>query len=238
MSAPPAQPNQSLIDGLEVLQALATATAPVGSREMGRRLGLEPTRVNRLLKTLASLGLAEQTPDRRYASGPGMHVLSAAALFGSGLLRKATAPLESLRDLKLTIAMGVLWRRQVAYLVHVMPNRSIAEGIGRTAAYPAEQSSIGVALMARLPQEQALARFVDPPLPDDALRALKQDLAHARREGFALVHPKHGTPTLAVAIGERPVAAIALAGQFNDHDIPKLVERLREAARRISIDET
>ena len=63
---------------------------------MARQLGLEPTRVNRLLKTLAHLGMARQDPDRKYLPGPAMHVLSALSLFGSGLIRRAIGPLESL----------------------------------------------------------------------------------------------------------------------------------------------
>src|SRR3954470_11988766 len=95
----PAQPNQSLIDGLSVLQALAVSNEPVGGRALARQLGLEPTRVNRLLKTLAHLGMARQDPDRKYLPGPAMHVLSALSLFGSGLIRRGIAPLESLHPL-------------------------------------------------------------------------------------------------------------------------------------------
>jgi len=85
----PAQPNQSLIDGLACLQQLASEREPVGGRELARDLGLEPTRVHRLLRTLAHLGLAQQDAQRRYRPGPGIHVLAAQAMFGSGLLRRA-----------------------------------------------------------------------------------------------------------------------------------------------------
>ena len=122
----PAQPNRSLIDGLACLQALAGTSGAVGCRELGRRLGLETTRVNRLLKTLAALGLAAQGQDRKYRPGPGIHVLAAQALFGSGLLRRAIDPLEDLHRFGLTVALGVLWRDHVAYLYHAeagMPAR-------------------------------------------------------------------------------------------------------------------
>ena len=82
-----AQPNQSLIDGIAVLQALAVSPDPVGGRELARRLGFEPTRVNRLLKTLAYLNIARQTADRRYAPGPGMTVLAAQSLFASQFIQ-------------------------------------------------------------------------------------------------------------------------------------------------------
>src|SRR5687768_12021147 len=77
------QANQSIIDGISVLQALATSEEPVGSRELARRLGLENTRVNRLLKTLAAIGMAEQNVVRKYSPGPGMHVLAAQSLYAS-----------------------------------------------------------------------------------------------------------------------------------------------------------
>jgi len=82
----------------------------VGGRELARELGLEPTRVNRLLRTLAHLGLAQQDDRRKYRRGPGIHVLAAQAKFRSGLLRRAMPVLESLRRFEFTVALGVLWR--------------------------------------------------------------------------------------------------------------------------------
>lgn len=70
-----AQPNRSLIDGIATLQALASSPEPVGCREIARQLGLDPTKVNRLLKTLTYLGIARQTANRKYTAGSGMHVL-------------------------------------------------------------------------------------------------------------------------------------------------------------------
>jgi DNA-binding IclR family transcriptional regulator len=59
----PAQPNRSLFDGLLVLRLLTAAAEPGGTRQLARDLGLEPTRVNRLAKTLAALGFLSQTPN-------------------------------------------------------------------------------------------------------------------------------------------------------------------------------
>ena len=76
---------------------------------MARQLGANPTRVNRLLKTLAYLGIARQTANRKYTPGPGMHVLAAQSLFASGLIRRAMPVLEDLRRFGHTVAMGVLF---------------------------------------------------------------------------------------------------------------------------------
>ncbi|RRQ95553.1 transcriptional regulator, partial [Enterococcus faecalis] len=92
-----AQPNQSLIDGINTLQALASSPEPIGCRELARQLDSDPTKINRLLTTLAYLGIARQTANRKYTAGPGMHVLAAQSLFASGLIRRALPELEQLR---------------------------------------------------------------------------------------------------------------------------------------------
>src|SRR5450432_664771 len=109
----PAQPNQSLANGIACLQALTAAEDAIGSRELARRLGLEPTLANRLLGTLAELGLAERTPERKYRPGPGIHVLAAQSLRGSGLLQAALPVIRGLLDEGLAVALGVLWRSDV-----------------------------------------------------------------------------------------------------------------------------
>lgn len=219
----PAQPNQSLLDGLEVLQGVASAIEPVGSRELARRLDLEPTRVNRLLKTLAAVGLTEQTPDRKYLPGPALHVLTASALLGSGLIARAAGPVERLRAQApgLTVALGVRWRREVAYLFHAAPGVPLAESIGRTALYPADRSSIGRVLLAHSPDGIEL-------YPD-----LADDFGLIRARGHALLTPPVvPQPTLAVRVGTS--AALALSGPLPDTDLPRLIPLLKHAADQIT----
>src|SRR6476661_1752039 len=91
------QPNRSLIDGILTLQALATSAEPVGCRELARRLDMDVTKTNRLLKTLAYLGIARQVANRKYTAGAGMHVLAAQSLFASGLIRRSLPLLGGLR---------------------------------------------------------------------------------------------------------------------------------------------
>ncbi|MDA3961561.1 MAG: helix-turn-helix domain-containing protein [Planctomycetota bacterium] len=60
------QPNISLINGLDVLEAVMAAPGPVGSRELARTLDLDRSVTNRLLLTLASQGMLERTSNGRY----------------------------------------------------------------------------------------------------------------------------------------------------------------------------
>lgn len=229
----PAQPNQSLIDGLAVLQAVSTSADPVGSRELARRLGLESTRVNRLLKTLAALGLCQQDAAKKYAPGPGLHVLAATALFGSRLLTTAAGPIENLRAQAptLTVALGVRWRREVAYLLFAPPGTPLVAGVGRTALFPAERSSIGRVLLAALPDTEVRSLYTDD---TPALRhALSESLAEVRERGYALVQGDE--QSLAVPLGPdaAPTAALALAGKASARELPDLVRLLKDTARQI-----
>ena len=92
----PAQPVKGLQDGIIVMQQLANMREPVSGLELSRELGIEKTRVNRILKTLTYLGIAYRTASRKYASGPGMHVLAAQSLAASGLFRASVKHLEEL----------------------------------------------------------------------------------------------------------------------------------------------
>jgi DNA-binding IclR family transcriptional regulator len=223
--APPAQPNQSLIDGLTVLQALAVAAGPVGGRALARELNLEPTRVNRLLKTLAFLGMAEQTSDRKYLPGPGMHIQAMPHL------EKLVARFDRV------VALGVLWRDQVSYLYHWQPGITSVEAVGRLNAYPASQSSIGRIILARASEEfvrtlyqgKEIALF--PGGIDDFLTALRKE----REQGYAYVvqRAEPFTSSLAVPLGDPPYAGLALGGGVPPEQIEECVAALREAAREI-----
>jgi DNA-binding IclR family transcriptional regulator len=232
----PAQPNQSLIDGLTVLQTLASAKSPLGSREMARTLGLEPTRVNRLLKTLAHLGIAQQTADRQYVPGVAMHVLAAQAMFGSGLIRRAIGPLESLRHFNMSVAMGVLWRDQVAYLYHAGQGMSAAEAIGRVGLFPATRSAIGMALLARRSDAEIKTLFADRDIEHfPSIAALLKELASIRKAGAALIKPFDDKPiqSLAVAIPNES-AAIAISGGMDRWQAAIFKSALRDAAEQIA----
>jgi DNA-binding IclR family transcriptional regulator len=195
----PAQPNQSLADGVALLQVLCSRGDGIGSRELARVMGWEPTRANRLLGTLRDLGLAEQDAERRYRPGPGVHLLAAQCINGSGLLAAALPVLRELRG-SFGVALGVLWQGHVCYLLHAARGRPIEEGLRRTAPLPADRSSIGMVLEAHAP---------------GPWRTPAAEIAAIRQRGYA-VQRNDGATTGSVAVAiagavpdAPPVAAIA-----------------------------
>ena len=212
-----AQPNQSLGHGLEVLHVLCGAEGPIGSREVSRRLGMEHTRVNRLLGTMATLGLAERTSDRRYQPGPAVHVLAASGLRSSGLLQAALPVIRLLHGEGLSCALGVLWRDQVCYLYHGQAGQSFERGLGGRHLYPARLSSIGKVFMASADQTN------DP------------EMTAIREQGWAWVVPENAPQggSLSAPVGHPIIAALAIIPKDKSNYLP-LVPRLLAAAKDIT----
>ncbi len=232
-----AQPNQSLIDGIATLQALATSPEPVGCRELARRLDADPTKINRLLKTLAYLGIARQTANRKYTAGAGMHVLAAQSLFASGLINRALPILEGLRRFGHTVALGVLWGDSVSYLFHAPPGIEASRGLGRIGLLPATTSGIGMVLLSELDDDEVrdIYRDKDIPMFPEGIEQLLAKLAEIRRLGYARVHvaDERDHHVVAVSTGDPAHAGIALSGWIPEAATEPLVAALREAAPEI-----
>lgn len=232
-----AQPNQGLIDGIATLQALATSPEPIGCRELARRISLDPTKVNRLLKTLTYLGIARQTANRKYTPGPGMHVLAAQSLFASGLIRRALPVLEQLRRFGHTVALGVLWNDNVSYLFHAPPGLEASRGLGRIGLLPATTSGIGMVLLSELEDQRVREIYLGKVIPsfDEGIEELLSQLATIRLQGYARVHVSDDRDhhIVAVSTGDPAHAGLALSGWIPDGATAPLVEALRGAATEL-----
>ncbi len=232
----PAQPNQSLIHGMACLQTVTSAGEPLGSREVARRMNIEPTRANRLLGTLCHLGLLERTASRKYRPGPGIHVLSALSLRGSGLLGSALPHLQRLTGNDLIVSLGVLWEQHVCYLVRAEPGVRPENALGAHEPVPAFKSILGLALMAGMKDNEVRARLLEPPpaIGPKELSAFIGELADTRRSGYAMRHTD-GKYAVAVTIGSG-LAAIGLTGIPKKRSIPSHVRRLQQAAEAMTWD--
>lgn len=234
---PPAQPNQSLLDGVRCLQHVAGARGPVGSRETARALGMEPTRANRLLKTLAAEGYLSQDAARKYRPGPGVHALAAQSLHASRLLQTALPHLRALRREGWLAALGVRWRTQVSYLYHGEPDHADEFAIGREGLFPAEHSSIGLVMLAELSDEAVRATYLERPGAESeaGTEAILRQLAPVRRSGYAAVRQTYDPARISVAVpvGRPAIAALAVVGRLKETDLPALAPRLHDIAAAI-----
>jgi DNA-binding IclR family transcriptional regulator len=235
------QLNLSLIDGIEVLQGLASYEEPVGCRELARYLELDTTRVNRLLRTLVFVGFARQTKDRKYTTGPAMLVLAAQGLFSSGVTQKAIKPLEELRAYGLVVAMGVLWHDKVTYIYHSLPNMGTESPLGRLGYFPATECGVGMSLLAELDDEELAHLYLGKEVPgypggfDSLMDCIKEIRLNkfVRIETQYKTHLPHHTITLAVNVKGAMHSAIALSGWIPDEATDELVKSLKQIASDI-----
>ncbi|MFG0247388.1 MAG: IclR family transcriptional regulator [Phycisphaeraceae bacterium JB051] len=233
------QPNKSLIDGLACLQALAMHAEPVACRALARELDLNVMRANRLLRTLADVGLAHQDAKRRYTIGPGIHTLAAQSMFASGLLKRALKPLRKLGKAGQLVALGVLWQNQVTYLYHGQHGCEVEDALGKVTLFPATRSSVGMALLATHTDKDLRAMYRDQAIPGyNNITELLADIRQTRKQGYACIeHHNENKPahlTVAVTVGQPVTAAIALSGMPTDEPIDDVIKQLQEAATIIA----
>ncbi len=229
----PAQPNRSLIDGLQCLYHVLGSGNPIGSRELARSMGEEHTRINRLLKTLCAMEYLQQDEQKRYLPGAAVHLLSALTIQGSGLLTKALPVIETLmQETGCAAALGVLWNQQVCYLFHGTPQSSLNIAIGRHVPFTATNSSIGKILLSQKCADDwksaAAACGVDP-------LSLQRDLQNCANEGYA-IDDMSRPGSIAVCVGCPIVAGLALMQGVDKPEIlvKKFLSPLQDAAVQIT----
>lgn len=200
------QPNQSLIDGIRCLQYLVSSGRAIGCRELARLMGINTTRVNRLLMTMASIGLTMQDEQRRYLPGPGIHALAAQAIRGSALFSQALPILERHAPRDIVVAMGVLWEDQVIYIYHSEPGSQVSQALAGFHMLPAWQSVIGMALLAAESDDDLQQRFTEA-----QWQQLAPHVEQQREQGSVIWHHQDGEVSMAQPLGAHS-AALAFAG--------------------------
>jgi DNA-binding IclR family transcriptional regulator len=231
------QKNKSIEDVLNVLLEIAGAADSWGSRELARRMNMEPTRINRFLRTLSDAGFLVQDANRKYYSGAGMEVLAAQAIHGSRFLRCALPVIETMDLSQHIIALGTLHRDKVCYLYHVQPGMTFAEGIGRCNVHPASTSSIGLVMLAELTDDKVRDIYDDSAIVGyfQTVDELLDKLNEIRQLGYCVVEsfPDPEYYTMAATVGSPAFGALALSYITKDEK-DNQIELLQQKAAEIN----
>jgi IclR family KDG regulon transcriptional repressor len=214
----------SVSNAARVLKAFTPGEREWGVTDLARRLSIAKSTAHRLLATLTDEGLLEQDPATgRYRLGLVVFDMAAAAQ-SVDLHEAVLTPMTELRNRTgETVQVAVLDGREVVYVERLdSPNtlRLFIE-VGRRNA--AHSTGCGKALLAFLPPDQ-LERVLrgwtmEPKTPHTItdVKVLRDDLADARRRGYAVNRRESEAGIISVAapirdVSGRAVAAVSVAG--------------------------
>lgn len=212
--------SQSLERGIAVLELLDRQRQKLGVREIGRRLDLSPTIVQRLLRTLSDAGYVMQDPaSQKYGLGYRTLSLGASLVSQDNLIAAAMPSLRRLADdFELNAFLGVLTGRALIYVLSLQSGGpiTIRGAPGSTAALHA--TAMGKAILAAGTDGDALA--VLGPDPFEALTdhtitdrtRLLDDLATVRTRGYALSVEENLIGVVSVGACARDAAGRCVAG--------------------------
>lgn len=241
--------RKALANGLKILRILVESEDPLGASEIGRRCGLHPSSVSRILQTLSASGYVRKLSYRSFTVDYGVLTLGARAARHFRLTDKPRAVLADLarRYPKVAVfALTALWNGQLIYLLRTGPNQPepVILALG---GYPLHLSSPGLRLLLDMPESEALEWLKEsklkhgwnrptpevPAQPAALLAAARKRLQHDclslddwQKSGWL------GAAIPVRAHGE-PACALSVSVALSDMDIPAALLVLQEGRRAL-----
>jgi DNA-binding IclR family transcriptional regulator len=231
---------------LDVLEAFRSSEE-LSLADISERVGLNKSRVFRLLHTLVEHGYVERNWDgTRYLLG--LKLLERAACVRMDL-RQLTLPYMRLIHERFneTVNLGILENQQIIYISTLESSRPIrmAEGMGSRS--PLHSTALGKAIIANLPEDDLrvlvsripLLKLTERTITDS--NKLNDELHKVRRKGYAFDNRENDPEGFCIGapILDRrgqPVAAISISGPADrvQGKSKEIVELLLSVCRQIS----
>jgi DNA-binding IclR family transcriptional regulator len=210
--------NQSVMRAIDVLALLADSSESLGVREIARRLGLAPSNVQRLIKTLAKAGLLEQTESTlRYNIGYRAFQIGNAFVGQSSLYSAVMPELYALAVQQITGFLGVRRDRSLVYLATVQSEGPVAINHRPGSQTHLHSTAMGKALLAEMDDDAIRALLGTRPLPrltprtKVSLSQLLKDIHDIRRIGYAVSEEENRQGFFSAGAVVRDVSDTAIA---------------------------
>ena len=245
-----AQRVPAVLRGLQILELLAGDKKRWSTTEISRKLKIPKSTTSYLLHTLLARGYLVREAEGVYRLGMKLLALGGQALRGIEVREVAVPILRRLTaETQTTAHLAVLEGPEAVYIERV-PSPGFIQidtWVGRR--MPLHSTSVGKALAAFLPEQEAAVLFQTAGLPRFTPRTivslprLKQELRKIRESGVAIDNEENtpGVRCVAAPIfgaNGRVVAAMSLTGpvqQVSEERVLKIAERLKEAARQLTL---
>jgi DNA-binding IclR family transcriptional regulator len=233
-----------------ILDLLGTSDGSLSLAEICQRMELRKSTAHRALMALERTGLIERAPGTRYRLGLKLYDMGNRAVEQIDL-RARVRP--HLRKLALRVGeivhLGVLHKARVVYIDKVEPiNRRVCISSRTGTSNPCYSTSLGKAILAFLPPEEALqiiqsihfAAFTSKTLTtqEELLNALER----VRRRGYAIDDEEMEVGTRCVGApifdgSQRPIAAVSVSGsalRLEAHCVPSIADHVIRCSKEIS----
>jgi DNA-binding IclR family transcriptional regulator len=224
-SAPdePRYPIESVANALRLLLMLRE-TQSISVQQASKELGVAPSTAHRLLVMLQHYGFVEQNPETRmYETGHVLAEIGLSALRAVDIRAAARPALERLvAEINETAHLAVLRGTSVLFLDVVESSKSLRAGARVGESLAAHATASGRVLLAALPDDMLHALYPHEKLEQvtprtiATRRALFEELAAIREQGYALNEGESESDVIAVAAAVRdrggvPRAAVTVA---------------------------
>jgi IclR family pca regulon transcriptional regulator len=239
---------QSVSRALSILELFSDKRPSLSVSEVAELTGLNRATCYRFCQTLRQLGYLEELGDRRFRPGLKAVSLAHSALSSRELPELALPYLRRLREeINETVNMGLLDDTEVVYVARVLSDHLISLRLYVGSRLPAYASSLGRAILAFLPEEQAesiIERSELKPLTSHTIvsrKRLTAELKQIRERGYALndqevANGLRGVAAPVLTESGWPIAAINISiphplkgpEELQDELAPKVVATARE----------
>jgi IclR family transcriptional regulator, pca regulon regulatory protein len=233
--------------GLAVIETFTAQRPRQTISEVSQASGLDRATARRCLLTLAHLGYAAYD-GKFFTLTPRVLRLGTACLAAMPLPHIVQPWLDQLSEqLEESTSVSILDDAEIVYVARAAQKKVMSVSLMPGSRLPAYCTSMGRALLAALPEPEALARLARAPRPvrtphtltDPA--AIMAELAKVRAQGYARIDQEVelGLRSLAVPLLDsrgRTVAALNLGLPVRDESMEAIVSRFLPALQRVQAE--
>lgn len=240
---------EAFAKGLAVITAFADTRRPMSLADLSERTGLSRAGVRRLVRTLQTLGYADQQ-EGRFLLTPRTLRLGYAYLSGLPLWEVAQPVIDRLaRDADETVGLSVLDVQEVVFVARAEVRGLLKRSVTVGSRLPVLATSMGRVLLAGLPEEKQASILAVSHLTAytrqtiTSSKRMREELRRVESQGYAVVTEELELGVCGIAAPIRDgsgsvIAAINLSTNLARHSEHQFVKRFRkrliEAADEIS----
>ena len=209
----------SLARGLAVIRGFAQEQKRMSIAQLSHKTGIPRAAVRRCLYTLARLGYVASDDGRLYALQPRLLGLGYAYLSSTPLVIAAQPYLDRVSDaVDESCSLAMLEGDDILYLARSVTSRIISITLNVGSRLPAYATSIGLVLLAALPESELdgylgrvrIDRYTDRTPASPA--ALRRALDRVRSDGYAVADQMMEIGVVSVAVPVRDLSGNVVAG--------------------------